>query len=75
LLQVIVTLTAGIGRQRRRRRSQSTGFVATIGDGAWTLTPPVARGAMCRSCFYNFIGLPSTVPEFFGSPFCNFEIV
>jgi len=52
LLQVTVTFTAGVGRQRRGRRPRSTGSATFIGGGAWIHAPPVTvvRGKKRRHC-------------------------
>jgi hypothetical protein len=68
-LQVTVTLTVGIGRQRGRRHSRSPGFLEfpavhappvawRVGRHAATV-PAVAEGLPCnfwsfRGCFVNF---------------------
>jgi len=66
LLQVTVTLTAGEGREGRRRRSRSTGFRSSSA---------AAREPTRRQCS----GRPRMHPElfflnFFGL-FCNFQFV
>jgi hypothetical protein len=76
LLQVTMTLTASVGRQRRKKGSWSTGFVAFIGNCAWTHALPmaVARGATHHYCFCKFRGLSNTVLGFLGVHFVNSKL-
>jgi hypothetical protein len=61
---VVLQVTAGVGRQRRGRRSRSTGFVAFIGGGAWSNAPPLFQHCSRR--------LPSAVMDFLGVYFVIF---
>jgi hypothetical protein len=56
-LQVVVTLTDDVGRQRRRKHSRSTDFVAFIVGGAWrrraAIIPAVPEVFLCNSWIFK----------------------
>jgi hypothetical protein len=66
-----MTLTDGVGRQRRRRHSRSTALAAFIGPHAasggsmWNNAPPR---------FLQFQKSSSTIPAFFRGYFVNFNL-